>query len=148
MACHHAPVRIQSESCQHPCHDMSSSHDMSSCYNVSSRRAMASCHDMSTSHAMSESQKMSRLNLDVLTVPEALVNTIRILEMFSTRLNPPEPIILPEKITSGFTSGTFIIESAMLPGVPWTPPELLGWPKRRYSKKGNFQGKNSDLGPS
>ena len=49
---------------------------------------------------MSESQELSRLNLDALTVPEALVNTIRIMEMFSTRLNrlnPPRRQIRPKK---------------------------------------------------
>ena len=46
------------------------------------------CHDMSTCDAMAEREKLSRLNLDALTVPEALVNTIRILEKFSTHLHP------------------------------------------------------------
>ena len=71
------------------CDGMSSSQGMSSRPDMSPRHAMASCHDMSTSHAMSESQNCFRLNLDALTVPEALVNTIRILEMFSTRLTLP-----------------------------------------------------------
>ena len=65
-------------------HAMTCRHDMTSCH------AMASRHDISTSHVMSESQKLSRRSLDALTVPEALVNTIRILEMFSTSLNPPQ----------------------------------------------------------
>ena len=58
---------------------------------------MASCRDMSSFRAMSESQKLPRLNLDALTVPEAPVNTVRILEMFSARLSPPQPQIPPEK---------------------------------------------------
>ena len=70
-------------------HDMSSYYDMSSCYDMSCH-AVASCHDMSTSHAMSESQKLSRLNLDALTVPEVFLNTIRILTIFSTPLIHPQ----------------------------------------------------------
>ena len=77
------------------CHDASSCHDMSSCYDMSSCLAMASCHDMSTSHAVSESQKLSRLILDALTVPDALVNATRILEISGDVLYPTKPSTTP-----------------------------------------------------
>ena len=66
---------------------------MSSCY------PMASRHGMLASHAMSGSQKLSRLNLDALAVPEALVNTIRILAMFPTRVNDYSAKFILQKIT-------------------------------------------------
>ena len=107
---------------------------------MSLRHDMSSYHDMSTCHDMSESHKRFCLNLDALAVPEAVVNTIRILEMLSTRLNPP-PQNPPEKNHHRIYPGTLIIESAMLPGAPGTPPELLGWLKRRFSKM--FLNKNA-----
>ena len=39
------------------------------------------------------SQNLFRLNLDARSVPEALVNSFRILTPLRTRLNPPEPEI-------------------------------------------------------
>ena len=75
---------------------------------------------------MSESQKLSRLNLDALTVPEALVNTIRILEMFPAPSSLHKPNFDPREISPEFTPGTLKIDSAMLPGAPGTPPERPG----------------------
>ena len=78
------------------CQDMSSCHEITSCHDISSWNGMSSCHDMSschgmsTCHAMSQSQKLFCLNLDALAVPEALVNSFRILAIFSIRLNPPQ----------------------------------------------------------
>ena len=69
--------------------------------------------------------KLVCLNLDALTVPEALVNTIWILEMFSYRLNLPQPRSPSNKIASESTTETFIFDSAMLPGPSRAPPELL-----------------------
>ena len=38
-----------------------------------------------------KSQNLFRLNLDASRVPEALVNSFRLLTQLRTRLNPPEP---------------------------------------------------------
>ena len=80
-----------------PCHEITSCHDISSWNGMSSCHDMSSCHGMSACHAVSQSQNLFCLNLDALAVPEALVNSFRILTMLSTRLNPPQLQIRPEK---------------------------------------------------
>ena len=42
-------------------------------------------------------KNLFRLNLDARSVPEALVNSFRLLTQLRTRLNPPEPVTLPKK---------------------------------------------------
>ena len=43
-------------------------------------------------------------NLDALTVPEALVNTIRILEKLSIHLDPPQPQIPSKKYLASIST--------------------------------------------
>ena len=82
-----------------------------------------------------KSQILFRLNLDARSVPEALVNSFRLLTPLPTRLNPPDPEIpFKKKIASDFWPGTQIIESAVPQAAPGTPPELLGRLLRRFSK--------------
>ena len=60
---------------------------------------MSSCPPMSSCHRP-QSQKLFRFNLDGRSVPEAPVNSFRILTPLPTRLNPPNPQIPFKKKSS------------------------------------------------
>ena len=103
-------------------------HHVTTCHSLRMWHAVMTCHHvMPSHHAMAyrlpmpcrKVRKCLASNLDALTVPEALVHAIRILAMFSTRPNLPQPQIPPDKIASVFIPGTLIIKAAM-------PPERRG----------------------
>ena len=79
--------------CPLTCHQVMRYHHGMTC-----RRAMT-CHLMTCRYVMSCHIGVSKnvsLNIDALAVPEALVNSFRILLIFSTRLNPPQRHTLSE----------------------------------------------------